>query len=66
MHSAGLQDRDGAPRLFERLTGRFPFLEVFFADSAYAGDKLAEAAPRPVKIIRRSDTAKGFVVLPKR
>ena len=41
VHSAGLQDRDGAPRLFERLTGRFPFLEVFFADSAYAGDKLA-------------------------
>jgi len=66
VHSAGLQDRDGAPRLFDRLTARFPFLEVFFADSAYAGEKMAKAAPRPVEIVRRADTAKGFEVLPKR
>lgn len=66
VHSAGIQDRDGAPRLLERLTARFPFLEVFFADSAYAGEKIAQAAPRPVKIVKRSDTAKGFEVLPKR
>ena len=66
VHSAGIQDRDGASRLFDRLTMRFPFLEMIFADSAYAGDTVAEAAPRPVEIIRRSDTAKGFEVLPKR
>ena len=51
---------------FDRLTTRFPFLQVIFADSAYAGDKVKQAAPRPVEIVRRSDTAKGFVVLPKR
>ena len=66
VHSAGIQDRDGACRLFDRLTTRFPFLQVIFADSAYAGDKVKQAAPRPVEIVRRSDTAKGFVVLPKR
>lgn len=66
VHSAGIQDRDGAARLFERLTARFPFLETFFADGAYAGETVEEAAPRPVEIVRRSDTAKGFEVLPKR
>jgi transposase len=39
---------------------------VIIGDSAYAGDKVANASPRPVEIIRRSDTAKGFQVLPKR
>ena len=66
VHSAGIQDRDGACRLFDRLTTRFPFLQVIFADSAYAGERVKQAAPRPVEIVRRSDTAKGFVVLPKR
>lgn len=66
VHSAGIQDRDGACRLFDKLAMRFPFLQVFFADSAYAGQTVQKAAPRPVEIIRRSDTAKGFEVLPKR
>jgi transposase len=66
VHSAGIQDRDGALRLFDKLTARFPFLEVFFADAAYAGEKVEQAAPRPVEIVRRCDTAKGFQVLPKR
>ncbi len=66
VHSAAIQDRDGAGRLFPRLTARFPFLEVFFADSAYQGEKIGNAAPRPFEIIKRSDSAKGFEVLPKR
>ncbi|MEM8662684.1 MAG: IS5 family transposase [Pseudomonadota bacterium] len=66
VHGADLQDRDGAVRLFDRLTARFPFLEVFFGDAAYAGDKMAQAAPRPVEIVRRCDTATGFQVLRKR
>ena len=48
------------------LTMRFPFLQVIFADSAYAGDKVEQDAPRPVEIVRRSAAAKGFEVLPKR
>lgn len=66
VHSAGIQDRDGASRLFEKLTARFPFLDVFFADAAYAGTTVEQAAPRRVEIVRRSDTVQGFEVLPKR
>jgi transposase len=66
VHSASIQDRDGACRLFDRLTMRFPFLQVIFADGAYAGETVEQAAPRPVEIVRRSDAAKGFQVLPKR
>lgn len=66
VHSAGIQDRDGAARLFDKLTARFPFLEVIIGDGGYAGEKVANASPRPIEIVRRSDTAKGFQVLPKR
>lgn len=66
VHSADIQDRDGAALVFNKLTSRFPFLEVIFADGGYAGEKVRKIAPRPVEIVRRSDTAKGFEVLPKR
>ena len=53
------------------LFGQFPFLKRLFADSACAGpvfrDGLANALPSLVtEIVRRSDQARGFVVLPKR
>jgi transposase len=64
VHSAGVQDRDGAALVLDHITRRFPFLERFFADAGYQGPRVAEAAPRPVEIIKRTDT--GFVVLPKR
>lgn len=66
VHSAGIQDRDGATRLFDRLTARFPFLEVIIGDGGYAGERVSNAAPRPMQIVRRNNTAKGFKVLPKR
>ena len=64
VHSAGVQDRDGAALVLERITRRFPFIERFFADAGYQGSRFAEAAPRPVEIIKRTDP--GFVVQPKR
>ena len=64
VHSAGVQDRDGAALVLDRITRRFPFLERFFADAGYQGPRVAKAAPRPVEIIRRSEA--GFVVQPKR
>lgn len=64
VHSAGLQDRDGAALVLERITGRFPFIERFFADAGYQGPRVATAAPRPVEIIKRTDA--GFLVQPKR
>jgi transposase len=68
---ADVQDRDGGLMLLATLFGQFPFLKKLFADSAYAGpvfhDRLADIMPNLVtEIVRRSDQAKGFVVLPKR
>ena len=47
VHSAGVQDRDGAALVFDRITRRFPFIERFFADAGYQGPRVATAAPRP-------------------
>jgi len=64
VHSAGVQDRDGAALVFDRIAARFPFVERFFADPGYQGPRVAAAAPRRVAIIRRSDP--DFVVQAKR
>jgi transposase len=69
--SASVQDRDGGIMLLATLFGMFPFLEKLFADSAYQGQifHMALAAILPslkTEIVKRSDQAKGFVVLPKR
>ena len=64
VHSAGAQDRDGAALVLERITRRFPCIERVFADAGYQGPRVAQAAPRPVEIIKRTDA--GFVVQPKR
>jgi transposase len=68
---ADVQDRDGGVALISTLFGLFPFLEKLFADSAYQGPvfKKALASILPyvkTEIVKRSDAAKGFVVLPKR
>ena len=62
--SADIQDRDGGLMVLSTLFGRFPFLKKLFADTAYAGPV---AMPGLVtEIVRRSDRANGFVVLPQR
>jgi len=71
VHAADVQDRDGGLLLLATLFGKFPFLQKLFADSAYQGpifaDGLAEILPYlKTEIIKRSDFARGFVVLPKR
>ena len=68
---ASVQDRDGGIALLSTLLGLFPFLEKLFADSAYQGPvfhkALASILPNlETEIVKRSDTAKGFVTLPKR
>jgi transposase len=68
VHEADIQDRDGGPALLDSIRSPCPWLRHIFADGAYAGDKCA-AAPLgdwTVEIIKRSDTAKGFVLLPRR
>jgi putative transposase len=70
IHSAGIQDRDGAPGVFRAIRHRFPWLRHVFADGGYAGGKLRAAlrghGDWTIEIIKRSDTAKGFEVLPRR
>jgi transposase len=53
------------------LFGLFPFLRKLFADGGYQGPKFQEALAKVlpqlnVEIVKRSDQAKGFEVLPKR
>ena len=37
VHAADIQDRDGAKLVLSQLVGRFPRLQVIWADAAYAG-----------------------------
>lgn len=64
VHAAGLQDRDGAALVFDKLTARFPFLEAICGDGAYQGPVVQSASPRPIEIVKRNQT--GFAVLLKR
>ena len=70
VHTADIQDRDGAPDLLNSIRKRFPWLRHVFADGGYAGEKLEAALAKigtwTLEIIKRSDTAKGFVLLPRR
>lgn len=70
VHSADIQDRDGAPEGLKTIRHACPWLRHIFADGGYAGPKLRSALSRmgewTVEIIRRSDTTKGFEVLPRR
>ena len=70
VHSADVQDRDGAPGVLKTIKKRYPMLRHVFADGGYAGPKLRGALKAlgrwSVQIIKRSDTAEGFEVLPRR
>ena len=70
VHEASIQDRDGAPGVIESAKQSYPSLVKFFADGGYAGEKLASAISHiedlAIEIVKRSDDAKGFVVLHKR
>lgn len=70
VHAADIQDRDGAVDVLKAIRQRFPWLRHIFADGGYAGQKLREAMARhgawTIEIIKRSDTAKGFEILPRR
>jgi len=70
VHAANIQDRDGAPDVLNSIRTRWPWLRHVFADGGYAGDKLraalADKGRWTLEIIKRSDTAKGFEVLPRR
>ena len=69
--AADVQDRDGGAMLLATLFGRFPFLLKVYADGGYQGPQFQAALKRAlrqaeVEIVKRSDQAKGFIVLPRR
>lgn len=64
VHSAGIQDRDGAALVFDKLTARFPFIETICGDGGYRGPRVRKSSPRLVEIIKRNQAS--FEVLPKR
>jgi transposase len=71
VHAADIQDRDGGALLLATLFGLFPFLRKLYADAGYQGPKFKTALKRVLRrvkleIVKRSNAAKGFVVLPKR
>nr|WP_272209881.1 IS5 family transposase [Marinicella sp. W31]MDC2875715.1 IS5 family transposase [Marinicella sp. W31] len=70
VHAADIQDRDGAPDVLKAIRLPFPWLRHVFADGGYAGQKLRKAlrgcGQWNLEIIKRSDIAKGFEVLPRR
>jgi len=71
VHAADIQDRDGGAMLLATLFGLSPFLLKLYADGGYQGPEFRNAVTTilsqvEVEIVKRSDLAKGFVVLPKR
>jgi transposase len=70
VHSAGIQDRDGAALVFDRIRQRFNWLELVWADGGYNAHQVTDAAARApplrVEIVKRTDDMLGFVVLPRR
>ena len=70
VHAADIQDRDGAVEVLGSIRPLCPWLRHVFADGGYAGDKLRDALAGlgewTIEIIKRSDAAQGFELLPRR
>src|SRR5262249_30096770 len=70
VHSAGIQDRDGAALVIDKIRRRFPWLELIWADAIYKAHQVDAAIAKipylRIEIVKRTDDVKGFVVLPRR
>jgi transposase len=70
VHGADIQDRDGAPEVLASIAKTYPLLRHIFADGGYGGPKLRGAIEKigrwTIQIVKRSDTAIGFEVIPRR
>ena len=68
IHSAGIQDRDGASSVVEKMKENWSRIIKIFADGGYAGQliiKIKESFNINLEIIKR-DKLKEFKILPKR
>lgn len=71
VHPADIQDRDGGVLALSTMFGLYPFLAKVFADGGYQGEKFRDAMKQvlpdlSIEIVKRTDAAKGFTVLPRR
>ena len=71
VHAADIQDRDGGVLVMATLFGLYPFLLKLYADGGYRGAAFQQGLAKALsgvnlEIVKRSDQARGFVVLPKR
>ena len=66
VHSAGLQDRDGAGPLLRASRPSWPFVKLVFADAGYQGPRVAQCSPIRVEVVRRADGQVSFAVIARR
>ena len=70
VHSAGIQDRDGAALVLDKIRARFPWLQLVWADGGYNARQVDQAVAKipalRVEIVKRTADMTGFVVLPRR
>ena len=65
---AGIEDRDGVFRLLSALSAKLSIVSLVWADVGYAGRSIVWAKrvlSLTVQIVKRSDDATGFEVLPR-
>jgi putative transposase len=66
VHSAGIQDRDGATQVLTALTARFPSIQLIWTDGGYAGKLgawVATVLQRTLTIVKRPRHTQGFRVV---
>jgi putative transposase len=73
VHTANIQDRDGAKLVLSILLQRFGWLRCIFVDGGYAGElvswckRLLPCRGLRLEVVKRSDANKHrFVILPRR
>ncbi len=66
VHTADIQDRDGAGPLLRASRPPWPFVKLVFADAGYQGPRVANASRIRVEIVRKPKDQVGFAVLPRR
>lgn len=69
VHTANIQDRDGAKQVLIKAKGKFPRLKLIWADGGYAGkliDWVQQTCGWVLEIVKRNTDLTGFHVLPRR
>lgn len=66
VHPACVQDRDGAVPLLKASRRRFPFVQLAYADTAYAAERVKDATCIAIQIVRKIPDQVGFEIHPRR